>query len=42
MDPEPLAKGVLVFDDQHTLWTNMFVSVYVCSSQDAKRIELRQ
>jgi hypothetical protein len=25
-----------VFDDQHNLWTNVFASVYVCSSQDAK------
>jgi hypothetical protein len=25
-----------VFDDQHNLWTNVFGSVYVCSSQDAK------
>jgi hypothetical protein len=25
-----------VFDDQHSLWTNVFASVYVCSSQDAK------
>jgi hypothetical protein len=30
-----------VFDDQHNLWTKVFASVYVCSSQDAKRIELR-
>jgi hypothetical protein len=22
----------LVFDDQHNLWTNVFPSVYVCSS----------
>jgi hypothetical protein len=26
----------LVFDDQHSLWTNVFASVYVCSSRDAK------
>jgi hypothetical protein len=26
----------LVFDDQYNLWTNVFASVYVCSSQDAK------
>jgi hypothetical protein len=25
-----------VFDDQHNLWTNVFASVCVCSSQDAK------
>jgi hypothetical protein len=25
-----------VFGDQHNLWTNMFSSVYVCSSQNAK------
>jgi hypothetical protein len=25
-----------VFDDQHNLWTNVFVSVCICSSQDAK------
>jgi hypothetical protein len=25
-----------VFDDQHNLWTNVFSSVCVCSSQDAK------
>jgi hypothetical protein len=36
MDPEPFAQKVLVFDDQHNLWTNMFASVYVCSSRDAK------
>jgi hypothetical protein len=27
-----------VFDDQHNLWTNVFASVYACSSQDAKVI----
>jgi hypothetical protein len=27
---------ILVFNDQHNLWNNMFASVYVCSSQDAK------
>jgi hypothetical protein len=27
---------ILVFDDQHNLRTNVFASVYVCSSQDAK------
>jgi hypothetical protein len=31
-----------VFDDQHILWTNVFASVYVCSSHDAKSIGLRQ
>jgi hypothetical protein len=25
-----------VFDDQHNMWTNVFASVCVCSSQDAK------
>jgi hypothetical protein len=25
-----------MFDDQHNLWTNVFASVYDCSSQDAK------
>jgi hypothetical protein len=25
-----------VFDDQHNLWTNVFASVYDCSSLDAK------
>jgi hypothetical protein len=25
-----------VFDDQHNMWTNVFASIYVCSSQDAK------
>jgi hypothetical protein len=33
-----LAKKVLVFDDQHNLWTNVFASIYVYSSKDAKRI----
>jgi hypothetical protein len=27
---------ILVFDDQHNLWTNVFASVCICSSQDAK------
>jgi hypothetical protein len=35
MDPRP-------FDDQHNLCTNVFASVYIYSSQDAKRIGLRQ
>jgi hypothetical protein len=30
-----------VFDDQHNLWTNVFASVYVYSSQDVKRIGLK-
>jgi hypothetical protein len=30
-----------VFDDEHNMWTNAFATVYVCSSQDAKRIVLR-
>jgi hypothetical protein len=42
MDLCHLAQKVLVFDEQHNLWTNVFASVYVCSSQDAKRIGLRQ
>jgi hypothetical protein len=25
-----------MFDDQHNMWTNVFASVYACSSQDAK------
>jgi hypothetical protein len=27
---------ILVFDDQHHLWNNVFASVYICSSQDVK------
>jgi hypothetical protein len=27
---------ILVFDDQHNLWTNVFASVYVHSSYDAE------
>jgi hypothetical protein len=27
---------ILVFDNQHNLWTNAFASVYIFSSQDAK------
>jgi hypothetical protein len=27
---------ILVVDDQHNLWTNMFASVCICSSQGAK------
>ena len=34
--PGPFHKMILVFDDQYNLWTNVFVSVSVCSSQDAK------
>jgi hypothetical protein len=30
-----------VFDDQHNLWTNVFASVDVYSSQDTKKIGLR-
>jgi hypothetical protein len=30
-----------VFDNQHSLWTNVFASVYVCSSQDDKLLGLR-
>jgi hypothetical protein len=36
-----LAQKVLVFDDQHNLWTNMFASVCVYSEHDANRIGLR-
>jgi hypothetical protein len=36
-----LAQKVLVFNDHHNLWTNMFASVCVYSSQDVKRIGLR-
>jgi hypothetical protein len=25
-----------VFDEQHNMWTNVFASVCVCSSRDAK------
>jgi hypothetical protein len=41
MDSSHLAKGILVFDDQQNLWTNMFASGCVYSSKDAKRIGLR-
>jgi hypothetical protein len=34
-------KRILVFDDQHNLWTNEFPSVCIYISQDAKRIWLR-
>jgi hypothetical protein len=40
MDPDPFDQMILVFDDQHNLWTNMFASVCIYSSQDAKRIGL--
>jgi hypothetical protein len=36
MDPGPFGKVILVFDDQHNLWTNVIASVYVYSSHDAK------
>jgi hypothetical protein len=36
MDPGSFGQRILVFDDQHNLWTNVFASVYVCSSHDAK------
>jgi hypothetical protein len=29
---------ILVFDDQHNLWTNVFAIVCVCTSYDAKVI----
>jgi hypothetical protein len=37
----PIWLSVLVFDDQHNLWTNVFASVCIYSSQDAKMIGLR-
>jgi hypothetical protein len=27
---------ILVFDDQHNMWTNVFASICDCSSHDAK------
>jgi hypothetical protein len=27
---------ILVFDDQHNLWTSVFANVCICSSNDAK------
>jgi hypothetical protein len=30
IDPGPFGKVILVFEDQHNLWTNLFASVYVC------------
>jgi hypothetical protein len=36
MDPGPFGSRGLVFDDQHNMWTNVFASVYDCSSHDAK------
>jgi hypothetical protein len=39
--PSHLAKMILVFDDQHNLWTNASASVCIYSSQDVKRIGLR-
>jgi hypothetical protein len=38
MDPGPFGLIGLVFDDQHNPWTNVFASVYVSISQDAKVI----
>jgi hypothetical protein len=35
MGPIPFYYMILVFDDQHNMWTNVFASVCVCSSQDA-------
>jgi hypothetical protein len=32
---------ILVFGDQHNLWTNVFASVCFYSSKDVKRIGLR-
>jgi hypothetical protein len=32
MDPGSVGQRILVFDDQDNLWTNVFASVYVCSS----------
>jgi hypothetical protein len=34
MDPGPF--GYISFGDQHNLWSNVFASVCVCSSRDAK------
>jgi hypothetical protein len=42
MDLGHLAKGILVFDDQHNLWTNKFANVCIYSSEDVKRIGLRR
>jgi hypothetical protein len=36
MDHGPFGSKGFGVDDQHSLWTNVFVSVYDCSSQDAK------
>jgi hypothetical protein len=36
IDPVPFGSIGFGVDDQHNLWTNVFASVYVCSSQDAK------
>jgi hypothetical protein len=33
---------ILEFDDQHSLWTNVFASVCICSSHDVKRIKLKE
>jgi hypothetical protein len=41
MDPDHLAKGILVFDDQHNMWTNMFASVYSSRCKEDWTKELR-
>jgi hypothetical protein len=41
MDHGSFGQRIFVFDDRHNLWTNVFASICICSSQDAKRIGLR-
>jgi hypothetical protein len=36
MDTGPFVYVILVLDDKHNLWTNVFASVYVFSLHDAK------
>jgi hypothetical protein len=36
MDRGLFAYVILVFDDQHNLWTNIFASVYYYSSKDVE------
>jgi hypothetical protein len=36
MDLNQFDFGISVFYDQHNIWTNVFASVYVYSSHDAK------
>jgi hypothetical protein len=35
-DLDPFDYVILVFDDQHNLWTNVFANVYVYITHDAK------